>query len=132
MHRDDDMPARCCTAPEMPTATYSLGETVLPVCPTWSECGRQPASTTAREAPTVAPSAAASCSTSAKFSGPLRPRPPETITSDSVRSTLPPLEATTLVTRARFAEASYSNARDSTAAEPPGFETGANTLGRSV
>src|SRR3954453_18433505 len=33
------MPARCWIAPEMPTATYSCGETVLPVCPTWKLCG---------------------------------------------------------------------------------------------
>ena len=38
------MPARCWIAPEIPTATYSCGETVLPVCPTWNSCGYQPAS----------------------------------------------------------------------------------------
>src|ERR1043166_9103333 len=48
------MPARCWIAPEMPTATYSCGETVLPVCPTWFWCGYQPASVAAREAPTAA------------------------------------------------------------------------------
>src|SRR5438270_3867 len=44
------IPARCWIAPEMPTATYNVGLTVLPVCPTWSACGRHPASTTARDA----------------------------------------------------------------------------------
>ena len=29
------MPARCCRAPEIPQAMYSLGPTVLPVWPTW-------------------------------------------------------------------------------------------------
>ena len=33
------MPARCWIAPEMPAATYSCGETVLPVWPTWKVCG---------------------------------------------------------------------------------------------
>jgi hypothetical protein len=37
------MPARCCIAPEIPTAMYSCGLTVLPVCPTWNWCGYQPA-----------------------------------------------------------------------------------------
>ena len=45
------MPARCWIAPEMPAATYSCGETCLPVWPTWLLCGYQPASTAAREAP---------------------------------------------------------------------------------
>ena len=49
------MPARCWMAPEMPAATYSCGETVLPVWPTWCWCGYQPASVAAREAPTAAP-----------------------------------------------------------------------------
>src|SRR3974377_1204036 len=46
----------------MPTATQSCGETVLPVWPTWKECGYQPASVTARDAPTAAPSASAGSS----------------------------------------------------------------------
>src|SRR6266508_358053 len=33
------MPARCWIAPEMPSATYNCGETVLPVWPTWNWCG---------------------------------------------------------------------------------------------
>jgi len=53
------IPARCWTAPEMPTATYSCGDTETPVCPTWFECGYHPASTAARDAPTAAPSRSA-------------------------------------------------------------------------
>jgi hypothetical protein len=50
-------------APEMPAATYSCGETCLPVWPTWLVCGYQPASTAAREAPTAAPRLSAKAST---------------------------------------------------------------------
>ena len=63
------MPTLCWTAPEMPSATYSFGETVLPVWPIWAAYGYQPASTTARVAPTAPPSARASSSASVKFSG---------------------------------------------------------------
>ena len=49
------MPARCCMAPDTPKPRYSLGEIVRPVWPIWNRCGRQPASTAAREAPTAAP-----------------------------------------------------------------------------
>src|SRR4029077_515428 len=42
------IPTLCWIAPEMPQATYSLGDTVLPVCPTCIEYEVQPASTTAR------------------------------------------------------------------------------------
>src|SRR5205809_4072353 len=74
------IPARCWIAPEMPTATYRVGLTVLPVCPTWSACGRHPASTTARDAPTAArpAKAAASASNTLKLAGSLSPRPPDT------------------------------------------------------
>src|SRR6185312_10772665 len=77
------MPTLCWIAPEMPSATYSFGETVFPVCPTCAEYGYQPASTTARVAATAPPSARASSSASANFSGSPRPRPPATITSAS-------------------------------------------------
>ena len=77
------MPTLCWIAPEMPQAMYSFGETVFPVCPTCVAYGYQPASTTARVAPTAPPSAFASSSTRVKFSGPPRPRPPATITSAS-------------------------------------------------
>ena len=34
MHFESFMPARCCMAPEMPTAIYKSGATTLPVWPT--------------------------------------------------------------------------------------------------
>src|SRR5207248_11044480 len=63
---EDCMPTLCWIAREMPTATYSLGETVLPVWPTCVEYGYQPASTTARVAATAPPSAFASSPTRAR------------------------------------------------------------------
>ena len=60
---EEDIPARCWIAPEIPQAIYREGETVLPVCPTCSRCGLHPASTTALEAPTAAPRLSASSST---------------------------------------------------------------------
>src|SRR5205823_9225572 len=51
------MPTLCWIAPEIPQATYNLGETLLPVWPTCAEYGYQPASTTARVAATAPPSA---------------------------------------------------------------------------
>src|SRR5579885_2377353 len=35
------IPTLCWIAPEMPSATYSFGETVLPVCPIWAAYGYQ-------------------------------------------------------------------------------------------
>src|SRR5439155_9194102 len=64
------MPTLCWIAPEIPQATYNLGETLLPVWPTCAEYGYQPASTTARVAATAPPSAFARSSTTEKFSGP--------------------------------------------------------------
>src|SRR5690625_3059320 len=80
------IPERCWIAPEIPNATYSRGETVTPVCPTWVSGGAYPASTAARDAPTAAPSVSASCSTRAKSSFEPTPRPPETTTSAPRRS----------------------------------------------
>src|SRR4051812_31735969 len=77
------MPTLCWIAPEMPSATYSFGETTLPVCPICAAYGYQPASTTARVAPTAPPSAWASSSASVKFWGAPRPRPPATMMSAS-------------------------------------------------
>src|SRR4029077_4269292 len=53
MFSEDCMPTLCWIAPEMPAARYSLGATVLPVCPIWAAYGYQPASTTARVAATA-------------------------------------------------------------------------------
>src|SRR6267378_814002 len=74
------MPAMCWTAPLMPMVMYRSGATVAPVRPTWCDGGTQPASVTARVAPTAPPSSCASSSTTCQFSGPPRPRPPETMT----------------------------------------------------
>src|SRR5207342_1042593 len=62
------MPTLCWIAPEIPSARYSFGATVLPVCPICAAYGYQPASTTARVAATAPPSAPASSSASLKFS----------------------------------------------------------------
>src|ERR1700736_4751670 len=83
------IPTVCCMAPEMPSAMYTVGLTVLPVWPIWNEYGFQPASTTARLAPTAAPSSAASSSSILKFSGAPSPRPPLTMIAAS--SSLGPL-----------------------------------------
>ena len=77
------MPTLCWIAPEIPQAMYSFGETDLPVWPTCVEYGYQPASTTARVAPTAPPSAAASSSSSVNPSGEPSPRPPATMMSAS-------------------------------------------------
>ena len=71
----------------MPAATYSCGDTCLPVWPTWLLCGYQPASTAARLAPTAAPSESANSSTGLK--SPPVPRPPETTIAASVSSGRP-------------------------------------------
>ena len=63
----------------------------MPVWPTWSVCGRQPAMVTAREQPTAPPSAAASASTGAKPSAEPAPRPPLTTTLASASETPPPV-----------------------------------------
>src|SRR5229473_4397867 len=53
-------PAMCWVAPEIPQAMYRSGAILVPVWPTWSEWGRQPALVTTREQPTAAPSRPAS------------------------------------------------------------------------
>ena len=58
------MPTMCWVAPEMPSAMYSFGFTVLPVWPTCFAYGTQPASTIARDAPDAPLSSLASSSTS--------------------------------------------------------------------
>src|ERR1700733_10920166 len=113
------IPARCWIAPEMPTATYSWGETVLPVCPTWNWCGYQPASVTARDAPTAAPRESASFSMMPNPSADPVPRPPETTICASVSSGRSPFSATTRsVILAALAASDAVNATASTAAAP--------------
>ena len=73
-------PAMCCVAPLMPQAMYRSGDTFVPVWPTWSVCGRQPALVTTREQPTAASSSPASSSRIPKPSAEPTPRPPLTTT----------------------------------------------------
>ena len=92
---DSSIPAKCWIAPEIPIAKYTLGRTVLPVWPTWRSFGFHPASTTAREQLTVAPSTSASSSRSLKFSGLPTPRPPDTRILASIMSTVSTTDFTT-------------------------------------
>src|SRR5579863_944248 len=128
------MPARCWMAPEMPTAMYSWGETVLPVCPTWNACGYQPASVTARDAPTAAPRLSASFSMMPNPSADPVPRPPETTICASVSSGRSPLAATTRSdTWAALAASDAVNATASTAAtSAPADGSGVIAFGRTA
>ena len=79
------------------------------------ECGYQPASTAARDAPTAAPSRSASFSIIAKCSGPPSPRPPETTIEASVSSGRPELARTSRpVTVAASAAGDNSTATSAT------------------
>src|SRR5438093_680339 len=80
------MPATCCIAPLMPQATYNLGRTVFPLCPTCRVFGSQSKSVRGREAPTTPPIAFANSSTKARFSFFWIPRPAETMMSAVDRS----------------------------------------------
>ena len=104
---------------------------VLPVWPTCSPCGRHPASTTAREAPraAVGPSASRTSSITPQFSGPRRPRPPDTTISASATSTLPP-EAARKSTAVPPAGAPPAGVKTSTR-PAAGRVPGGNTWGRS-
>lgn len=84
MYLDFDIPAKCCNEPLIPQAIYKVGVIVLPVCPTCSECGLHPLSTTALVAPTAPFYSSASSSINLKFSAFLKPNPPATTTSASV------------------------------------------------
>src|SRR5687767_8857897 len=113
------MPTLCWIAPEMPQATYSFGDTALPVCPTCAAYGYQPASTTARVAPTAPPSAFASSSTSPKLSGAPRPLPPATITSASSIDGPVDSAVSWSTSVAALDQSSTPTATSSTAAAPP-------------
>ena len=76
-------------APEIPMAMYKLEATGLPVCPTCSECGRQPKSDTGLEQAVAAFKTSANSSIIGQFSGPFRPLPAETTVSASAMVTLP-------------------------------------------
>src|SRR5579871_3711452 len=111
------MPTLCCTAPEMPSATYSFGATVLPVCPTCAWRGYQPLYTAARVAPTTPPSRDASSSARANCSAPPRPMPPATTTSASSIDRPSSSRTSWLTTVAR--SSAGANATGSTLAWPP-------------
>ena len=104
----------------------------MPVWPTWNACGYQPASTTARDAPTAAPRESASCSMIPKPSAEPVPRPPETTICASDRSGRSLAAATTCsVTFAAFAASDAVNATASTAAAP-GDGSAATEFGRTA
>src|SRR5215468_8409040 len=105
---------------------------VRPVCPIWKRCGRQPASTAAREAPTAAPITLASDSRMTKFSGPLRPRPPETTISASASSGRPVADSSRRSTRLMAAPGRVTAAFSTLAVAPAWVSAGRNTLGRRV
>src|SRR4051812_45025365 len=127
------MPARCWIAPEIPLATYSCGDTCLPVWPTWLLCGYQPASTAAREAPTAAPTASANASTGPK--SPFVPRPPETTIAASDRSGRPLFSLgrrSTIFADLARSETVTGTAITSGVAGPPETGSGAAELGFTV
>ncbi len=76
-------------APDTPTAIYKLEATGFPVCPTCSLCGRHPMSETGFEQAVAAPRVVAKSSIRCQFSGPFRPRPPDTTMSASAMLTWP-------------------------------------------
>ena len=111
---------------------YSFGETDLPVWPTCVEYGYQPASTTARVAPTAPPSAEASSSRSVKPSGEPSPRPPATMMSAS--SIDGPLDASTVCSDER-GDASRSRRTPSRSSRPrpsPPDSTGSSAPARTI
>jgi len=50
---EEPIPASVLDGAEIPQATYSLGDTTFPVCPTGPACGAKPSSTALRDAPTA-------------------------------------------------------------------------------
>jgi hypothetical protein len=102
----------------------------LPVCPIWKECGIQPESTAARDAPTAPPSASARLSTGSNF--PPVPRPPATTIAASVSSGRPlALRGCEATICAFFAESDTVAANSSTAAAPSAA-SGVAELGLTV
>ena len=124
------MPARCWIAPEMPLRRRAGRDTVLPVCPIWKECGIQPESTAAREAPTAAPRESASCSTGSKL--PPVPRPPATTIAASVSSGRPVALRGWEATICAFLAESDTVAANSSTAAAPSASSGVAELGLTV
>src|SRR3954447_18065090 len=126
------MPTLCWMAPEMPTARYSFGATVLPVWPICAAYGYQPASTTARVAATAPPSELARSSASEKFSALPSPRPPPTRMSASSMFTSAPRCSPRWMTLA-FVENSESwTSTSSTSASPDPDSSISNALRRPM
>src|SRR3954468_23876141 len=113
------MPTLCWIAPEIPSARYRFGATVLPVCPIWAAYGYQPASTTARVAATAPPIDSASCSASSKFSFLPSPRPPPTRMSAPSMSTSAPRCSPRVTILALVDHSDSSTWTSSTSAVPP-------------
>ena len=124
------MPARCWIAPEMPTAMYRSGATILPVCPTCQSFGTKPASTAAREAPIAAPNLSASGSRILKLSPEPMPRPPETMIFAAVSSGRSDLDTSRLMNEDN--PLSAAAATFSTTALPPSAATASNPVVRTV
>jgi hypothetical protein len=96
---------------------YRSGATFVPVWPTWSVCGRQPALVTTREQPTAAFSNPASSSRIPKPSADPTPRPPLTTTFASA-SEMPAVTVSSCSTT-RANSLPRSGSKLSTLAVPP-------------
>ena len=104
----------------------------MPVWPTWKAWGYQPASVTARDAPTAAPRASASSSMILNPSADPVPRPPDTTICASVRSGRSPLAATARsVTFAVFAASLAANST-ATISAAPGDGSALTAFGRTA
>src|SRR5215207_3056070 len=122
----------CWVAPLIPHGMYRSGEIFVPVWPTWSVCGRQPALVTAREQPTAPPSSSASSSIGAKPSAEPTPRPPDTTTGASA-SERPPVDVSTRSdTRTTRSCSCSSGANAWTAGASPGAGSIATACGATV
>mmetsp|Transcript_67382 Transcript_67382/g.186485 ORF Transcript_67382/g.186485 Transcript_67382/m.186485 type:complete len:205 (-) Transcript_67382:353-967(-) len=126
------MPARCWMAPLMPTATYRLGATTLPVWPTCMSLGTKPASTAAREAPTAAPSLSASLYSISKFSPFFMPRPPAITTEAEDSSGRSLLVFSSRTNEDRPASGEAAAGASSTAALPPSAAAASKAVPRTV
>ena len=115
----------------MPNARYTFGLTVFPDWPTWRAAGIQPASTSGRETPSVAPIAAASSSNCVIESFSPTPRPIESRKSAFVMSTSPSPAASTY-SRWRLAAGSAGDRELATRAAEPAPSAGAHIVGRII
>ena len=100
----------------------------MPVWPTWSVCGRQPALVTTREQPTAAFSCSASSSRIAKPSAEPTPRPPLTTTFASASETPLVTVSTCSLTRTARSASSSAGENDSTAGASAPLTVAAATM----